>query len=557
MNKLKCKFKCFKQQTGFKIFFLFLFFQLISANNCLSQTKVSLFSKVKPTKEEVVVMKELKKTIKPHKIVVRQESDGFRYFLLAMKNGQMGVYNTTGKNVMPLQMKTIYYSPKTSRGYFSLTCNNMLYEKENYLLYHGDRDASFIAHDFDNNCLIVDLKGQIKSKNQCLNLSVLTGYVIMSAEPLYIRSCLSLDNSQGRFETIHYEEICISGGKNLSLYSSDGTCIVKDIKEIHFRHKNDLNDKMINYYKTIDGIRKAGGLLLDDVNDCVPCSFSKAMYDFTKRCWKIKRTMESDYETYNKDIDYNKSFRDKGEELFEKGNNAEVIEFYANDGIAAPWAKFFTGVSLRHLGVGQVLNLESSIRYLSCPWKGFECTFDLPLAKKQLEMAKTMLETYLEEDTIYNESAKSSLLVVNMYLRELPQKEQAYQKALNDLKERKEQERLAKIQQEREIQLRKKEQSTQIMMAILGGFAKALLSGGNNSQQTYRNSCTVSSGSVSSGNSSSNNDKYRQEWLQRKRNAEKQLNYYQEQLKKNPNNAALKHNIRKQQEIIRNAESML
>ena len=168
-----------------------------------------------------------------------------------------------------------------------------------------------------------------------------------------------------------------------------------------------------------------------------------------------------------------------------------------------------------------------------------------------------MLETYLEEDTIYNESAKSSLLVVNMYLRELPQKEQAYQKALNDLKERKEQERLAKIQQEREIQLRKKEQSTQIMMAILGGFAKALLSGDNNSQQTYRNSCTVSSGSVSSGNSSSNNDKYRQEWLQRKRNAEKQLNYYQEQLKKNPNNAALKHNIRKQQEIIRNAESML
>ena len=95
------------------------------------------------------------------------------------------------------------------------------------------------------------------------------------------------------------------------------------------------------------------------------------------------------------------------------------------------------------------------------------------------------------------------------------------------------------------------------MMAILGGFAKALLSGDNNSQQTYRNSCTVSSGSVSSGNSSSNNDKYRQEWLQRKRNAEKQLNYYQEQLKKNPNNAALKHNIRKQQEIIRNAESML
>ena len=454
-------------------------------------------------------------------------------------------------------MKTIYYFPKTSRGYFGLTCNDLLYEKKNYLLYHGDTDASFVAHDFNDNCLIVDLNGQIKSKKQCLNLSVLPGYIIMSSEPLRISSWPSLDNSHGKFETIHYEKIRMQGGKHLSLYSSDGICMVKDADEIDFRHKNDLNDKMINYSKRIDGIEKVGGLLLDDVNNCVPCSFSEVMYDFTKKCWKIKRSTESDYAIYNKDTDYNKSFRDKGEELFEKRNYAEVIKFYANDGIAAPWAKFFTGVSLMNLGREQILNLESSIRYLSCPWKGFECTFDLPLAKKQLETAKTMLESYLKEDTIYNKSAKSSLLVISHYLRELPQKEQAYQKALKDLKERKEQAKLAQIQREREIQQRKNEQSSQIMMAILGGFAKALLSGSNTTQQTYRNSGFVSSGNVSSGNSSSKNDKYRQEWLQRKRNAEKQLDYYQEQLKKDPNNAALKHNIRKQQEIIRNAESML
>lgn len=524
---------------------------------CMAQTIVTLDGKVKPTKEETIIMKELKKTMNPQKIVVRQENDGFRYFLLSTKNGLMGICNIVGKSIMPLQMKTIYYFPKTSRGYFGLTCNDLLYEKKNYLLYHGDTDASFVAHDFNDNCLIVDLNGQIKSKKQCLNLSVLPGYIIMSSEPLRISSWPSLDNSHGKFETIHYEKIRMQGGKHLSLYSSDGICMVKDADEIDFRHKNDLNDKMINYSKRIDGIEKVGGLLLDDVNNCVPCSFSEVMYDFTKKCWKIKRSTESDYAIYNKDTDYNKSFRDKGEELFEKRNYAEVIKFYANDGIAAPWAKFFTGVSLMNLGREQILNLESSIRYLSCPWKGFECTFDLPLAKKQLETAKTMLESYLKEDTIYNKSAKSSLLVISHYLRELPQKEQAYQKALKDLKERKEQAKLAQIQREREIQQRKNEQSSQIMMAILGGFAKALLSGGNTTQQSYRNSGTVSSGNVSSGNSSSKNDKYRQEWLQRKRNAEKQLDYYQEQLKKDPNNAALKHNIRKQQEIIRNAESML
>ena len=524
---------------------------------CMAQTIVTLDNKVKPTKEETIIMKELKKTMSPQKIVVRQENDGFRYFLLSTKNGLMGICNIVGKSIMPLQMKTIYYFPKTSRGYFGLTCNDLLYEKKNYLLYHGDTDASFVAHDFNDNCLIVDLNGQIKSQKQCLNLSVLPGYIIMSSEPLRISSWPSLDNSHGEFETIHYEKIRMLGGKHLSLYSSDGICMVKDADEIDFRHKNDLNDKMINYSKRIDGIEKVGGLLLDDVNNSVPCFFSEVMYDFTKKCWKVKRSTESDYAIYNKDTDYNKSFRDKGEELFEKRNYAEVIKFYANDGIAAPWAKFFTGVSLMNLGREQILNLESSIRYLSCPWKGFECTFDLPLAKKQLETAKTMLESYLKEDTIYNKSAKSSLLVISHYLRELPQKEQAYQKALKDLKERKEQAKLAQIQREREIQQRKNEQSSQIMMAILGGFAKALLSGGNTTQQTYRNSGSVSSDNVSSGNSSSKNDKYRQEWLQRKRNAEKLLNYYQEQLKKDPNNAALKHNIRKQQEIIRNAESML
>ena len=182
---------------------------------------------------------------------------------------------------------------------------------------------------------------------------------------------------------------------------------------------------------------------------------------------------------------------------------------------------------------------------------------DLKLAKKQFELSKQILNAYLEEDSLYKGNAKLYLRMIDLNISELPQKELAYQNAIKNLEKRKEQAKLAQIQREREIQQRKNEQSSQIMMAILGGFAKALLSGSNTTQQTYRNSGSVSSGNVSSGNSSSKNDKYRQEWLQRKRNAEKQLDYYQEKLKKDPNNAVLKHNIRKQQEIIRNAESML
>lgn len=88
---------------------------------------------------------------------------------------------------------------------------------------------------------------------------------------------------------------------------------------------------------------------------------------------------------------------------------------------------------------------------------------------------------------------------------------------------------------------------------------KSMIVNDNNSDihgKSYKGNSSNSSYNI--GSSSSNeNEKYRLEWLQRKSNAEKQLQYYQEKLKKDPNNAALKHNIKKQQENIRNAESML
>lgn len=523
---------------------------------CMAQTIVTLDSKVKPTKQEKIVMKRVVKESFAKKAVIRQEEDGFRYIFLSSKYGKKGIYSVDGQCILPLKMDKVYYFPRMSEGYSDITCSDQNGKTREYHLYHGNTDASFFCVDGINS-MITDISGRVKAEKSDSRFCLFPGYILIGIEDLATMVTTLVEYKTeivNLFATAYYS--------NLSLYSTDGKVIVNGAEKILFPNKKNLKDNHIVYEKRNAGIIQKGGLLLDNLSDSVPCLFSDISYHYPKDSsekayWSIKRSKNSDDEVYDKNRNYNVLYRDKGEELFEKGNYEGVINFYAKEGISAPWAKFFTGVSLMNLGREQILNLESSIRYLSCPWKGFECTFDLPLAKKQLETAKTMLESYLKEDTIYNKSAKSSLLVISHYLRELPQKEQAYQKALKDLKERKEQAKLAQIQREREIQQRKNEQSSQIMMAILGGFAKALLSGGNTTQQSYRNNGTVSSGNVSSGNSSSKNDKYRQEWLQRKRNAEKQLDYYQEQLKKDPNNAALKHNIRKQQEIIRNAESML
>ena len=425
-------------------------------------------------------------------------------------------------------------------------------------MYHGNTDASFFCVDGINS-MITDISGRVKAEKSDSRFCLFPGYILIGTEDL---ATMVTTLVEYKTEIVHL--FATAYYSNLSLYSTDGKVIVNEAEKILFPNKKNLKDNHFVYEKRNAGIMQTGGLLLDNPSDSVPCLFSDISYHYPKDSsekayWSIKKSKNSDYEVYDKNRNYNVLYRDKGEELFEKGNYEGVINFYAKEGISAPWAKFFTGRSLYELGVKEVAHIDLCTEYLNENREllANSFSFDLKLAQKQFELSKQILNAYLKEDSLYKGKAKLYLSIIDMNISELPQKELAYQNAIKNLEKRKEQAKLAQIQREREIQQRKNEQSSQIMMAILGGFAKALLSGGNTTQQTYRNSGSVSSGNVSSGNSSSKNDKYRQEWLQRKRNAEKQLNYYQEQLKKDPNNAALKHNIRKQQEIIRNAESML
>lgn len=526
---------------------------------CMAQTIVTLDSKVKPTKQEKIVMKRVVKESFAKKAVIRQEEeDGFRYIFLSSKYGKKGIYSVDGQCILPLKMDKVYYFPRMSEGYSDITCSDQNGKTREYHLYHGNTDASFFCVDGINS-MITDISGRVKAEKRDKRFCLFPGYILIGTEDL---TTMLTTLVEYKTEIVHL--FAIAYNSSLSLYSTDGKAIVSGAKEISFPDKSHLKDNHIVFEKRNAGIMQKGGLLLDNLSDSVPCLFSDISYHYPKDSsekayWSIKKSKNSDYEVYDKNRNYKVLYRDKGEELFEKGNYQGVINFYAKEGISAPWAKYFTGISLYELGAKEVSGITLCTKFLNDNYEelGNSFSFNLEMAQKQFELSKQILNAYLEEDSLYKGNAKLYLRWIDLNVSDLPKKELAYQNAIKNLEKRKEQAKLAQIQREREIQQRKNEQSSQIMMAILGGFAKALLSGGNTTQQTYRNSGSVSSGNVSSGNSSSKNDKYRQEWLQRKRNAEKQLDYYQEQLKKNPNNAALKHNIRKQQEIIRNAESML
>ena len=184
-------------------------------------------------------------------------------------------------------------------------------------------------------------------------------------------------------------------------------------------------------------------------------------------------------------------------------------------------------------------------------------SFDLDIAKQLLSTSIASLEAYIKEDTIYASWAETYRNFAEESLKEIPTIEKKYSLALNALKERREEARLAEIQRKREEQQRKIQERKALLVGILSGFTEALLSNSvhtNSSQSSYNSGSRISNTSSSSSNK---DNVHRQEWMQRKSNAEKQLNYYQEKLKKDPNNAALKHNIRKQQEIIQNCNTML
>ena len=69
---------------------------------------------------ESLIVKSLTKTTKTKKIFIREEIDGFRYFLLQDKYGLIGIADLEGKLIIPIENKAIYYFPALSKGYCNI-----------------------------------------------------------------------------------------------------------------------------------------------------------------------------------------------------------------------------------------------------------------------------------------------------------------------------------------------------------------------------------------------------------------------------------------------------
>ena len=186
-----------------------------------------------------------------------------------------------------------------------------------------------------------------------------------------------------------------------------------------------------------------------------------------------------------------------------------------------------------------------------------EYPFDIQLATNQYKTALELFNAYLQEDSTYNFYAEIYINTIPQELEKIPQEVELYNKAIQTLQQR----QAIELQRQQEILRQKNVMWANILSGFLKGVSNALLNSSNSSSSSH-STATYSGGetgigTTSSGSSSSNNSSKIAEWENRRADAVRRLNQYEEQLSKDPNSAYYKQMIRDMRNLIDQCDDQL
>lgn len=526
-------------------------------------------------KQNKDLMKNLKKSNELKDVKIKIEKDGYWYFLLRGKGNLFGVANQKGKIIIPVVNVSIEYIPSEAEGKNMISEKDILGKSEVFsYLYSQSKPVfhveygSFIFKNYINGKMVseerhfhkfIDLDGKVYIDNLKAAIKI-PGYWIVSKNDK-----IHVEVSVGKLEY---------SGQNIGLLKTDGTVLVPldDYFAIFLGAKETGKDE-IGYRACItekisDSVIYYGGILLTQNIPSPQCIFSdvRLCKDDAGYYWEVKKTKESDFVRYNPQVNYNINFRDKGEEFYEKREYENVVLFYSNEGIAQPWAKFYTGASLYWLGLDHYSHASSLTLIIEQgKWAEYEflkdnLSFDLDLGKKQLESAVDILNEYIKEDSMFLDKAKTYIRYSTNYINSTNEEKEKVNSALNYYEETKEKQRVAEIKRQREAALQAKQRKTELMYGILNIFANALLKSGSSTNSvstpnTYGGSSVgVGAGTTSSG---SDNSSKIAEWENRKADAIRRRGDYEDKLRKEPNSSYYKQMVRDMNDMIKQCDDQI
>lgn len=538
------------------------------------------------TKEHKKFIKQLKKqhNFKSVKIVV--EPDGFWYFLVQNKyTEKLGVATQDGKIIIPAQYNRIEYHPAILKGYSTYPSydgtgvNNLNlsrikqsqamgkiaqpltmkdiepYIKGEFKIYHPAAPAIFIANERK--------KGEVyttdgtKLLSHTSSLDYYGGYLFGGVyQDIY---SIGFERSYSKEKWYAYLTLFPEQKNIYSLYTAAGVCLIKEACDIDIEPNG-----VCTFNMKKDGMELRGAFLLKDTKDAVPCKFNDVRYTYNGT-WEVKKNENSEYEAYVAGDELKKRFKDKGEEYFEKEDYDAVIEFYASEGVAAPWAKFFTGAALSGKAHTHVYRCESACIDLeeNNPVV-VRFKFDLSEAEKYLKLSLSLLDAYMKEDSVYFSNAKMKYSSVMETLENLPQLKIRYANAVQK-QSAAAAEQIRQQQQEQALRQQAMQQMvnsiSQSLQQCLAGTRRSTThsigsSGGNMVGVTGGGGASNVSSDDSSSSSRDNTDQLIY-WERKKRDTEKLIQNTRARLAKDPGNSHIKRQLESQEELLDTCDETL
>lgn len=449
------------------------------------------------SKENAAMMKTLKKQHKLRNITIElEENDGWHYSVTA-KGDWMGIIDRDGNVIIEPYYFNLRYVPALPEGMTEFIANKFSNAKVE--IWHPARPAHYVGNPgkvrrgglVENDVLmgfqltsILDTNGNIIKADIPYRLTEFPGYYAVGAT--------SLTASDGTDFSWN------DTGHKVGLMTSLGEMIF----EPEYRLINILFGYHCYVHKYIDNIPKQGGMNLKRPDVIVPCIYEQVTEKGDGK-WVVKLNRTSKEEIWNPAGYKTMTYRDEGEKFFDQFQYQKVIDYYANEGVGASWAKFFSGTSLVRMANSSLKKLSDFATDVRIGYYDTKIpTADFQLIYNQLYIGRNLLEIYQKQDSEFDSLATISIKDCSELMEKLeegvPQRE--YSESCSKL-----QELQAEAYARQQEELRARQQAATQFAATMNTLMSNIQSGINRSQTPYRKTTNSSKNTLSRATSDNTN----------------------------------------------------
>lgn len=275
------------------------------------------------TKQEKTIVKALKKQYKLESVEIARPYEGLVYYELITKDFRHMIADATGVVIVPRSKmekdayrNSIRFVKGHAKGYASFREKGR--NARTVCAYYPGNETVFLTCKSigggSNEYEFYSTAGEL--------LATFDGTISESTSaPVYI--CKDMMGSYG-------------------LLTMDGrTLLPNDYTSIEIRA-----DGICWLTQMHDGLERVGGVCISHMTETsVPCIFNAVDYSQSEKCWKVQVHELDSMLVYDEDKQYDTSFLDEGQRLFEEGRYDEARRYYTLTGDKAKWADFYIGAT--------------------------------------------------------------------------------------------------------------------------------------------------------------------------------------------------------------------